>query len=30
VGIRVPAAPMRPANFDMRIATTLYFRAVIQ
>lgn len=30
VGIRVPAAPMRPANFDMRVATTLYFRAVIQ
>lgn len=30
VGIRVPAAAMRPSNFDMRIATTLYFRAVIQ
>jgi len=30
VGIRVPAAPSRPSSFDMRVATTLYFRAVIQ
>lgn len=28
VGIRVPAAPGRPASFDARVSTTLYFRAL--
>lgn len=28
VGMRVPAAPARPASFDARVSTTLYFRAL--
>jgi hypothetical protein len=28
VGVRVPAAPGRPASFDARVSTTLYFRAL--
>ncbi len=28
VGMRVPAAPGRPASFDARVSTTLYFRAL--
>jgi hypothetical protein len=28
VGMRVPAAPTRPASFDARVSTTLYFRAL--
>ena len=28
VGLRVPAAPGRPASFDARVSTTLYFRAL--
>ncbi len=29
VGIRVPAAAGRPASFDLKISTVLYFRALI-